>query len=75
MDATLVEKLSEAAHEGWMESKQAAGVSTRLSESGEELLAPYSVLSEAAKDLDRSTVRSVLAAIEKAGYQVTEVAR
>lgn len=63
----LVEKLSDAAHQGWMEGKQAAGVSSRKSEDGEELMVPYADLSEKAKDLDRYNVRAVLAAIHRAG--------
>jgi hypothetical protein len=45
-----------------MESKREQGVESRLSESGEELMVPYPQLSEAAKDLDRGSVRAVLAA-------------
>ena len=50
-------------HEAWMESKRAAGVSSRKLESGEELMVPYNQLSEQAKDLDRITVKAVYAAI------------
>ena len=47
-----------------MESKLAQGVTTRKSESGEELMVPYEHLSENAKELDRVTVRVVYKAIE-----------
>ena len=59
-----IESVSAAVHEAWIASKRAQGVLSRLSESGEELMVPYSALSEAAKDLDRGTVRAVFHAIE-----------
>jgi hypothetical protein len=58
-----VEEVSAKVHEAWMEAKRRAGVTTRKSESGEELMVPYEKLSEEAKDLDRSTVRAVYEAI------------
>ena len=61
-----VEKVAAAAHEGWMRAKLALGVKSRVSETGEELMVPYSDLSEAAKDLDRGAVKAVYAAIEEA---------
>jgi hypothetical protein len=42
-------------------------VSSRLSETGEELMRPYGELSKAAKELDRATVRAVYAAIRAVG--------
>jgi hypothetical protein len=61
-----IEIVSAAVHQAWIESKLAQGVTSRRSESGEELMVPYESLSDAAKDLDRVTVRTVYAAIEKA---------
>lgn len=58
-----VEEISSKVHKQWMESKRAQGVESRKSESGEELMVPYEQLSEAAKDLDRGSVRAVLSAI------------
>lgn len=58
-----IEDVADKVHEAWMASKRAQGVTTRLSEGGEELMVPYSQLSEAAKELDRGTVRAVYAAI------------
>ena len=46
-----------------MESKRAQGVESRKSETGEELMVEYDQLSEAAKSLDRNTVKAVYAAI------------
>jgi hypothetical protein len=61
-----IELVSSKVHEAWMAAKRAAGVSTRKLESGEELMVPYTELSEAAKELDRGTVRAVYEAIEAA---------
>lgn len=59
-----VEAVSAAVHEAWMESKRAQGVTSRLSETGEELMVPYDALSDEAKELDRGTVKAVYAAIK-----------
>ena len=56
----LVEQVSARVHEAWMETKRSKGVTTRLSESGEELMVPYANLSEDAKDLDRNSLRVIL---------------
>lgn len=58
-----IELVSAAVHNAWMDSKRAQGVTSRKSESGEELMVPYDQLSEAAKDLDRGSVQAVYAAI------------
>lgn len=58
-----IEIVSAEVHEAWMDSKRAAGVTTRKLETGEELMVPYEKLSDAAKELDRGTVRAVYAAI------------
>jgi hypothetical protein len=59
-----IEAISAKVHEQWMISKRAKGVESRKSESGEELMVPYEQLSEAAKDLDRGSVKAVLTAVE-----------
>jgi hypothetical protein len=61
-----IELVSAKVHEAWMDSKLKAGVTTRKLETGEELMVPYDQLSDAAKELDRGTVRAVYAAIEAA---------
>jgi hypothetical protein len=61
-----IEVVSAKVHEAWISSKRAQNVSSRKSENGEELMVPYEKLSEAAKDLDRQTVRAVYAAIKAA---------
>ena len=62
-----IEVVSGNVHEAWMEAKRAAGVSSRKSETGEELMRPYDELSEAAKERDRATVKAVHAAIKAVG--------
>jgi RyR domain len=66
MNLPDIEIVSAKVHEAWMEAKKAQGVTTRKSEKGEELMIPYEQLSEAAKELDRSVVRAVYAAIQEA---------
>jgi hypothetical protein len=61
-----IEVVSAKVHEAWMESKRAQGVTSRQSETGEELMVPYEQLSEPAKELDRATVRAVYEAIRAA---------
>lgn len=61
-----IETVAAAVHVAWMEAKREQGVTSRLSEWGEEQMVPYADLSERAKDLDRVMVRSVYAAMEKA---------
>jgi DNA-directed RNA polymerase subunit RPC12/RpoP len=58
-----IEAISAKVHEQWIESKLSKGITSRKLESGEELIVPYAKLTEEAKDLDRGSVRAVLAAI------------
>ena len=60
-----IEIVSAKVHEAWMNSKKSKGITSRKLESGEELMVPYSELSETAKDLDRGSVKAVYAAIEE----------
>jgi hypothetical protein len=60
-----IERISAAVHEQWMESKRKLGVTSRKSESGEELMVPYEQLSEGAKELDRGSVKAVVLAIQQ----------
>ena len=66
MNLPDIEIVANLMHEAWMKAKLAQGVTSRRSESGEELMVPYTQLSETAKDLDRVTVRTVYIAIEAA---------
>ena len=63
MDLPDIEAVAAKVHEAWMEAKRARGVTSRRSETGEELMVPYEQLSEEAKELDRSSVRAVYDAI------------
>lgn len=69
MNLPDIEAVSAKVHDAWIETKFKSGVVSRKSESGEELMIDYVNLSEAAKELDRSTVRAVYAAIEAARHQ------
>jgi hypothetical protein len=59
-----IEEVAAKVHEAWLQAKSAQGVTSRKSETGEELMVPYSLLSESAKELDRASVRAVYSAIE-----------
>jgi hypothetical protein len=61
---TRLELISAKVHEQWIESKHKQGVTSRLSETNEELMVPYDQLSEAAKELDRGSVLAVLTALD-----------
>jgi hypothetical protein len=63
MNLPDIEAVAAKVHEAWMKAKRARGVSSRQSETGEELMVPYEQLSEEAKELDRSSVRAVYDAI------------
>jgi hypothetical protein len=60
-----VEIVASEVHCQWVESKLKMGIVSRKAEDGEELMVPFEQLSEKAKELDRSTVRVVYAAIER----------
>lgn len=59
-----IELVSLKVHEAWRQFNLNKGITTRKSETGEELMVPYKQLSEVAKDLDRNTVKTVYTAIE-----------
>lgn len=64
MELPEVEIVAARVHEAWVNSKRKRGITTLKSETGEELMVPYDKLSEDAKELDRTSVRAVYAAIE-----------
>jgi hypothetical protein len=55
-----LEFIAAKVHENWIASKVKQGVTSRKSESDEELMVPYDQLSEAAKGLDRESVAAVM---------------
>lgn len=61
-----IEAVAALVHRDWIRFKFMQGIVTRKLESGEELMVDYDLLSEEAKELDRTTVRAVYAAIEAA---------
>jgi hypothetical protein len=65
IDLPDVEEVASEVHSQWLESKRSMGIVSRKSENGEELMVPFEQLSEMAKELDRSTVRTVYAAIKR----------
>ncbi len=65
----IIEQVSASVHADWMDGKIRSGVTTRQL-NGEELMVPYDQLSEAAKELDRSTVRTVLSVLPTLGYAI-----
>ena len=70
-----IEQVAAVVHAAWMTQKRASGVKTRRSETDEELMVDYAVLSEAAKELDRSTVRAVYSAINALGAPTSSSSR
>jgi hypothetical protein len=64
MNLPDIEAVAARVHEAWMQAKLARGITSRKSETGEELMVSYEQLSEEAKELDRGTVKAVYAAIE-----------
>jgi hypothetical protein len=68
-----VEYLAERVHAAWVQAQVAAGFVSRISTlTGEEMMVAYERLSERVKDLDRGSVRAVLAAIEDSPYVLVE---
>jgi hypothetical protein len=61
-----VEEVAGIIHAAWMDEKLVAGIRSRKAEDGEELMVPYSQLSEKAKASNRILVRTVYAAIADA---------
>ena len=59
-----LELVSSKVHDEWMKTKKSQGITSRKSETGEELMVPYEKLSEKAKDLDRNTVKAIFSAIK-----------
>lgn len=67
-----IEVVAEAVHRQWMNTKLCQGVTSRKSETGEEMMVDYNLLSEPRKDLDRNTVKAVYAAIIEAAQKQQE---
>jgi hypothetical protein len=61
VDGELIELVAADVHAAWIETKRAQGITSRPSADGVEQMVPYDQLPEDLKELDRSTVRAVLA--------------
>lgn len=62
-----IEVVSALVHEAWVNAKRAAGTKSRIfDQTGEELMVPYGMLTNAAQELDRASVRAVYEALSKA---------
>jgi hypothetical protein len=68
MDLPPVEKVAALVHDAWTAGKRKTGIIHCLHQ-GEDLMVPYSELSDAAKDLDRATVLTVYRAIAQASEE------
>lgn len=66
----IVEAMAESAHTAWVSWYTERGITSRLSASGEEFLVPFSELSEAGKDLDRTIMRAILNSFRSQGYKI-----
>ena len=67
MNLPNIELVADAVHDSWMQGKIANGITSRKAEDGEELMVPYSHLSEKQKEMDRQLVRTVYSAILMVG--------
>lgn len=66
----LIEAVAADVHTAWVEAKMAQGITSRLSSDGVEQMAPYAELPDHIKELDRATVRAVLASPTLAKQQL-----
>jgi hypothetical protein len=66
----LVELLAAKSHEGYLVGKRASGTTSRLSESGEEVMVPYGELSESLKNINRAAAAAVLDGLAELGAPV-----
>ena len=64
MNLPDVEAVAAKVHQAWIQTKLSQGITSRKSETGEELMVAYDQLSEPAKELDRVAVRAVYDAIQ-----------
>lgn len=68
-----VEKAAEAVHQQWMDKQKELGHEEHKSPDGkEDYMVPYEDLSKPAKDLDRSAVKAVIAALKTEDYKPSD---
>ncbi|MGZ8565870.1 MAG: NAD-binding protein [Actinomycetota bacterium] len=71
-----VQRLSRMEHDRWVEQRRRDGWKLGAKDTGARTspyLVPWELLDEAARDLDRRTVRNIPALLARAGYQVIPV--
>jgi hypothetical protein len=61
MSDDLIERVAADVHQAWIEAKIAQGITSRPSADGVEQMVPYDDLPYELQELDRATVRAVLA--------------
>lgn len=67
----LIEALSAAMHDSWVEGCRANGLTTRISSiTGEEQMVPYDQLSDAVKKFDQDGARAFLATVDALGLDI-----
>lgn len=71
----LIELLAAGSHEGYLAGKRASGTTSRLTESGEEVMVPYADLSESSKNISRSAAAAILDALEALGVPIDALVR
>lgn len=58
---SLLDRIAADVHAAWIETKRAQGITSRPSADGVEQMVPYDQLPGHLQELDRATVRAVLA--------------
>jgi hypothetical protein len=61
MNDALIEQVAADVHAAWIDAKRAQGITSRPSSDGIEQMVPYADLPDHLQELDRATVRAVLA--------------
>lgn len=73
MNQQIVEAVSEQVHETWRKGKADQGVKSRPSNpGGHEQMLPWAELHESVKESNRDQVRTVISALEGAGYEINK---
>lgn len=69
----LIELIAELSHVGYLAGKRAMGTTSRLSESGEEVIKPFAELSESSKDINRAVAASILDGLGRRGVPIDQL--
>lgn len=60
-----IEKVCAAQHKNWVAAKQAAGIASKITPEGQEMMVEYDQLNEEGKNIVRNVVNGVYKAIEE----------